>query len=59
MVANLLRLEEWMDERDFPRDDELFVLVKRAHNAMHDLFNETHELRGCGRAEVWRGQQGG
>ena len=51
--------EEWMDERDFPRDDELFVLVKRAHNAMHDLFNETHELRGCGRAEVWRGQQGG
>ena len=46
MVAYLLLLEERMEQRDFPRDDKLYQLVKRAHNALHDLFLETHEL-GC------------
>jgi hypothetical protein len=46
MVAYLLKLEERMEERDFPQDDELYPMVKRAHDAAHALFLETHEL-GC------------
>ncbi len=44
MVAYLLKLEERMEQRDFPRDDKLYQLVKRAHDAVHALFLETHEL---------------
>jgi homoserine O-acetyltransferase len=32
--------------RDFPQDDKLYRLVKRAHDAVHELFLETHEM-GC------------
>ena len=32
-----------MEQRDFPRNDRLYRIVKRAHNAIHDLFLETHE----------------
>ena len=46
VVAYLLWLEKRTEERNFPPDDRLFVLVKRTHNALHDLFVETHEL-GC------------
>ena len=43
MVAYLTLLEERMEQRDFPRDDKLFVMVKRAHDAVRDLFLECHE----------------
>jgi hypothetical protein len=46
MVAYQLKLEERMEERDFPRDEKLYRLVKQAHDALHDLFLEAHEL-GC------------
>jgi hypothetical protein len=46
MVPCLLKLEERMKQRDFPRDDKLFLMVKRAHHALHSLFLETHE-RAC------------
>jgi hypothetical protein len=35
-----------MGKRGFPEDDELFVLVKLAHEALHDLFIATH-YRSC------------
>ena len=46
MVAYLTLLEQRMEARDFPRGDRLYQLTKRARNALHDLFLETHEL-GC------------
>jgi hypothetical protein len=46
MMAHLLKLEDRMDGRDFPRDDKRYRLVKRAHDALHDVFFETHEM-GC------------
>ena len=38
---------------DFPRDDKLYRMVKRAHNAMHDLFLDLHEIgcKGVGRRQ--------
>lgn len=35
-----------MDQRGFPVDDELYLLVKRAREAMDELFIATHYL-GC------------
>ena len=32
------------EQRNFPRDDQFFRKVKRAHDALHDLFLECHEL---------------
>ena len=46
MVAYLLLLEERMEQRDFPRDDKLYQLVKRRTMRLHEVFLETHEL-GC------------
>jgi hypothetical protein len=37
-----------MEQRDFPRDDKLYRLTKRAHRALHDLFLECHELGTAG-----------
>jgi hypothetical protein len=53
IVAYLLKLEERMEERDFPRDDQLYRMVKQAHDAVHALFLETHELgcKGVGRGD--------
>ena len=44
MVAYLLKLEERCEQRSFPRDDQFFLKVKRAHDALHDLFLECHEV---------------
>jgi hypothetical protein len=33
-----------MEQRDFPRDDKLYWLVKRARDAVQDVFLETHAL---------------
>ena len=54
MVAYLTLLEERMKERDFPQDDPLYLMVKRAHDALHELFLETHEMgcKGVGRRQV-------
>ena len=40
-----------MKARDFPRDDKLYLIVKRAQDALHSLSLETHKLgcRGVGR----------
>ena len=35
-----------MEQRDFPRDDKRYWLATRAHDALHDVLLETHEL-GC------------
>ena len=48
MVAYLTLLEERMEQRDFPRDDKLYRLTKRAYAALHELFLETHELSTIG-----------
>jgi len=42
MVAYLTLLEERMEQRDFPRDDKLYRLVKRACDAVQDVFLETY-----------------
>lgn len=53
MVAYLTLLEERMEQRDFPRDDKLYRMVERAHDAVHALFLETHEIgcKGVGRRQ--------
>ena len=44
MVAYLLKLEERCEQRNSARDDQFFRKGKLAHDAMHDLFLECHEL---------------
>ena len=47
-VVYLAKLEDRMEQRDFPRDDKLFALVQQAHDAVRDLFLECNKL-GTGR----------
>jgi hypothetical protein len=44
MAAYLTLLEERMEQRDFPRDDKLYRVVKRVRDAVQDVFLETHAL---------------
>lgn len=46
MVGHLHKLQDRMDQRGFPIDDELYLLVKKAREAMDELFIATHYL-GC------------
>jgi len=54
LVSYLYRLKERMERRSFPRDDPYYLLVVRAHDAMHRLFVETHYMsckQGVGRGD--------
>ena len=42
----LIRLQRRMEQRGFPADDSLVILVREAHNAMHKLTTRVHYL-GC------------
>ena len=44
IMACLLQLEERMEQRDVPRDGQLFALVQHAHDAARKLFLETHNV---------------
>ncbi len=46
MAAHLHKLQERMEQRGFPTDDKLYLLVIRARTAVEDLFIATHYL-GC------------
>ena len=44
MLAYLYKLRGRMEQRGFPRDDELRQLVERAYDSVHRLSVELHYL---------------
>jgi hypothetical protein len=54
----LAKLRERMHHMGFPADDELFVLVKRAHDAMDSLLVELGNEKGERKGTKKRNEKG-